>query len=82
MINMKLAVSHDRNDESPEAKARWFQSLSLAERMEYLCNVTDLALKAHPELANEKDVRPAQSRVQVLTLSDVRQLEGETAGDD
>ena len=45
------SVSHDRASESPEAKARWFQSLTLAERMDYLCAVTDLALGAHPELA-------------------------------
>jgi len=54
--------------ESAEAKARWFQSLSLAERMEYLCAVTDLALSAHPQLAEKKDAQPAQGRVRVITL--------------
>jgi len=80
MADMKPGVSHDRNDESPEAKAQWFRSLSLAERMEYLCSVTDLALRAHPELADKRDAQPTQGRVLVLELADVRQLEGEPAG--
>ena len=62
------SVSHDRASESPEAKARWFQSLTLAERMDYLCAVTDLALGAHPELAEKRDAQPPQGRVRVVTL--------------
>ena len=29
-------ISHDRGEETPEAKARWFQSLPLEERMRLL----------------------------------------------
>ena len=36
------AISHDYQEETIEAKARWFQALSLAERMELLCLFTDL----------------------------------------
>jgi len=61
-------ISHDRNDESLEAKARWFRSLSMAERLAYLGSITDLALKADPDLAKKKHARPAQGRVRVLTL--------------
>jgi hypothetical protein len=34
---MRYFVWHDLSEETPEAKARWFQSLTVAERMEYLC---------------------------------------------
>ena len=66
---MTPRVSHDPADESPEAKARWFQSLTLAERMDVLCAVTDLALALRPELAKESvasHVEQAQGRVRVL----------------
>ena len=44
------SVSHDRGEETPEAKARWFHSLPMSERMEMLCAFTDLALTAKPDL--------------------------------
>jgi hypothetical protein len=68
---MTRGVSHDRSEETPEAKARWFQSLSLAERMEMLCWFTNLALSANPDLADRKDARPARGRVRILRLEDV-----------
>jgi hypothetical protein len=61
-------VSHDRSDESPEAKAAWFQSLTVEERMELFCELTELALAAHPELGNQKHAQPVSGRVQVLEL--------------
>jgi hypothetical protein len=62
------SISHDRQEESPEAKARWFQSLSLAERMELLCVFTDLAIAANPKIAERKDAQPIAGRIRVLTL--------------
>jgi hypothetical protein len=59
-------LSHDWNDETLEAKARWFQSLSLAERMDLLCAFTDLALVANPGLADVKNAQQTQGRVRVL----------------
>ena len=59
-------VSHDRGEESLAAKARWFQSLSLTERMEWLCSVTNLALEVNPRLAERKNARPASDRICVL----------------
>jgi hypothetical protein len=41
---MNQAISHDYQEETVEAKARWFQALPLAERMELLCLFTDLIL--------------------------------------
>jgi len=60
-------VSHDRQQETPENKARWFQSLSLAERMEYLCSVTDLVLEINPRLVDRKNAQPVAGRIRVLT---------------
>jgi len=66
------AVTHDRGEETPEAKARWFQSLPLSERMEMLCLFTDLALTVNPALQERKDAQPVAGRIQVLTLEDIR----------
>lgn len=60
-------VSHDRREETPEAKARWFQSLSLEERMELLCAFTDLALAVNPDLPDRKHAEPVAGRIQVLS---------------
>ncbi len=64
---MKPSVSHDRNDESMEAKVRWFQSLTMEERMELLCEYTELALSINPHLPDQKDAEPAHRRVQILS---------------
>lgn len=64
---VQRAVSHDRQEETLEAKARWFQSLSLAERMEMLCIFTDLALSVNPKIVEQRDAQPIAGRVQVLS---------------
>lgn len=61
-------ISHDRRDESPAAKARWFQSLTLEERMEYLCAVTDLVLENSPQTAERKHAQPTSGRIRVLEI--------------
>lgn len=63
---MKFAISHDFREETPEAKARWFRSLSLEERMDLLCTFTDLILDANPGIAERKHAQPASGRVRVL----------------
>lgn len=65
---MTPSVSHDRQEETPEAKARWFQSLSLEERMDYFCAVTDLILENNPDIVNTKDAQPSAGRVRVVAL--------------
>jgi hypothetical protein len=62
-------VSHDRRDESPEAKARWFQSLSMTERMDLLCAFTDLALSVNPALQERKHAQPVAGRIQVISAT-------------
>ena len=59
-------ISHDINDESIEAKVRWFRALPLSERMEMLCNYTDLALELNPDLAGKKDAQSTTGRVRIL----------------
>ncbi len=66
---MQRTVLHDRQEESSEAKARWFQSLSVAERMDMLCAFTDMILSANPRISEQKDAEPVEGRVRVLTLS-------------
>ena len=65
---MQLSISHDRRDESPEAKARWFQSLPVSERMEIFCSFTDLALSLNPALMEKKDAKPASGSVRILRI--------------
>ena len=60
-------VTHDWQDETPESKARWFQSLSLNERMKMFCWFTDMVLSANPRIVEEKDAEPIAGRVLVLT---------------
>ena len=62
-------ISHDINEESIEAKVRWFRALPLSERMELLCSFTDLALELNPELPGKKDAQPTKGRVQILSTT-------------
>jgi hypothetical protein len=64
---MNQTVSHSWADETPESKARWFQSLTLAERMEMLCWFTDMILSANPHIMEQKIAKPVAGRVLVLT---------------
>jgi hypothetical protein len=60
-------ISHDIKDESIEAKVRWFRALPLSEKMEMLCNFTDLALEINPGLAGKKDAQSTTGRIQILS---------------
>jgi hypothetical protein len=65
---MRPTVSHDRGDESPEAKALWFQGLTVQERLELFEEITELALALNPALANGSDAETPSQRLRVLTL--------------
>jgi len=61
-------VSHEFAEESQEAKARWFQSLTLQERMDLLCEFTDMILGVNPRIVDRKrDAKPVAGRVLVLS---------------
>jgi hypothetical protein len=64
---MEFSISHSREEETPEAKARWFQSLSLEERMRILCQYTDMILEINPKIVDQKDAQSIEGRVLVLT---------------
>jgi hypothetical protein len=66
---MEAKISHDRAEETIEAKARWYQALPLAERMDIFCAVTDLALELNPRLSEQKHAQSSQGRVRVLSAA-------------
>jgi len=61
------SISHDLRDESLEAKARWFQSLPLEERMDVFVAFTNLILENNPDVVKKKYVRPASERIRVIS---------------
>jgi hypothetical protein len=65
-------VTHDRDEETIEAKTRWFRSLPLSERMEMLCSFTDLALALNPSLPDLKDAQLTKRRIRILSTRDLR----------
>ena len=63
---MKKSISHNRDKETIVAKAKWFQSLSLKERMDIFCQFTDLILENNPKIAKKKYVKPSTGRIQII----------------
>jgi len=66
---MTPTIWHDRNQESIEAKTRWFKSLSIADRMQIFCSFTDLALSVNPNLKDRNHAQPIAGRVQVFSAT-------------
>jgi len=64
---MNENISHNRSDETMEAKVEWFRSLTLSERMDLLCSFTDLALDLNPGIVDKKDAQPVKGRIRVLS---------------
>lgn len=63
------SVTHDRREETMEAKARWFRSLPISERMDMFCFFTDLALTVNPALQERKHAQPVAGRIQVISAT-------------
>lgn len=68
-MTFEMGVSHDFEEETLEAKARWFQSLTVEERMEILCEFTDMILAVNPQIVDQKDAKPVAGRILVLSQS-------------
>jgi hypothetical protein len=66
---MNLSVTHDRQEETIEAKTLWFRSLTLAERMDMLCAFTELLLLTNPKIVEQRDAEPVEGRVLVLATT-------------
>jgi hypothetical protein len=64
---MKQEITHSREEESIEAKTRWFRSLSLAERMDLFCSFTELALEVNPKLPELKDAQQTKRRIRIVS---------------
>jgi len=67
-MGMSGSIDFGFDAESPKAKARWFQSLPVADLIEYLISMTNLALSQNPDLPRIKHDRPPRPGVRVLTL--------------
>ena len=67
VMNPSGTISHDLQQETPEAKARWFRSLPMSERMEMLCSFTDLALTINPTLQERRHAQPVTGCIQIIT---------------
>ncbi|NIW80677.1 MAG: hypothetical protein GWN16_14985 [Calditrichae bacterium] len=66
---MNKYISHSWDDETPEAKARWFQSLSLSQRMEVLCSVYEMILQNNPRIMEFKNAEPTTRSIRILRKS-------------
>ncbi len=66
---MNPTVTHNRQEETIEAKTLWFRSLTLAERMDMLCAFTELLLMTNPKIVEQKDAESIEGRVLVLTAA-------------
>ncbi len=66
---MKLGISHNFKEETPDAKAEWFQSLPLEKRMELFSSFIDLILENNPGILEKKNAQPIAGRIQVLSKS-------------
>jgi len=66
---MEFKISHNRSDETIEAKVKWFRTLSISERMDMLCTYTDLALELNPQLPDKKHAQQAKKRIQILSAA-------------
>jgi hypothetical protein len=66
---MDSKISHDRSDETIEAKVKWFRTLNLSERMDMLCAYTDFALALNPQLPDRKYAQQTKGRIQILSAT-------------
>ena len=66
---MDLKTSHNRSDETIEARVKWFRTLNLSERMEMLCAYTDLALELNPQLPDKKHAQQTKGRILILSAA-------------
>ena len=60
-------ITHDRSSESIREKAKWFQTLTVEERLDMLSFLTELALQRNPHLMEFKHDQPTSSRIRVIT---------------
>ena len=64
---MELLISHSWDEETMEAKAHWFQSLTMEQRFEVFCEFMTLIEELNPSVFREKNVTKPAGGLQVLT---------------
>ncbi len=65
---MNATVTHDRAEETIEAKPLWFRSLNLSAHVDMLCAFTELLLMANSAIVEQKNAEPIEGRVLVLEM--------------
>jgi hypothetical protein len=65
---MAFGVHHGWEHETIEAKARWFQSLSVAERMDLLFEFMEMIRSANPSLLEKRNAEQSAKGVRILRL--------------
>jgi len=60
-------ITHNRQEETIEAKARWFQSLSINDRAELLNSYTDMILEVNPKIMELKRAQPIKGRIRIVS---------------
>jgi hypothetical protein len=61
-------VVHGFDHESLEAKASWFRTLSIPERLQRLSEMYELAIALNPRLREGQDAQRAATSVLILEL--------------
>ncbi|HLA98469.1 MAG TPA: hypothetical protein VJL34_08440 [Anaerolineales bacterium] len=64
---MNKAISHDRQEETLQAKARWFQNLPMKDRADLLCQFTDIILEVNPKIVERKNAQPVAGRIRIVS---------------
>jgi hypothetical protein len=66
---MEFGIAYGWEEESYEAKVRWWQSLTVGERMQRFAEIGDIVMALNPGLVqNKKHAEPIPGRVVVLEL--------------
>lgn len=60
----------DHPFETPEAKARWFRSLTVQQRLDWLCDAYERALALDPGILDRRVAEAKARGVLVLELND------------
>lgn len=64
---MEFGISHDMAEETIEAKARWFQSLTMEQRMRVFTDFMDLIFAVNPHIADFKDAEQLKRGIPILS---------------
>ncbi len=66
--SMIPGLSSSREEETLDAKARWYQSLPLRQRLDVWTEMIELLLAANPDLPRLKDVQHPSPTVRIVAI--------------